>query len=39
MCIVGIFATVLAAIIVVGLIVLGVGSISDVRRYLQIRKM
>jgi hypothetical protein len=39
MCIVGYFAAVLAAIIVVGLIVLGLGSLRDIRRYLEIRKM
>jgi hypothetical protein len=39
MCILGYFAAVLAAIIVVGLIVLGLGSVQDIRRYLRIRKM
>jgi hypothetical protein len=39
MCILGYFATVVLAIIIVGLIGLGLGSIRDVRRYLQIRKM
>ena len=39
MCVVGYFAAVLAAIIVVGLIALGLGSIQDIRRYLEIRKM
>jgi hypothetical protein len=37
--VVGYFATVLAAIIVVGLITLGVLSLSDIRRYLRIRNM
>jgi hypothetical protein len=36
---VGIFAVVLAAIIVVGLLTLGVFSSSDVGRYLRIRRM
>jgi hypothetical protein len=37
--IVGIIATVLAAILVVGLIALGAISVPDVRRYLRIRNM
>ena len=37
--IVGYIATVLAAILVVGLIILGAISASDVRRYLRIRNM
>ncbi len=39
MCILGYFAAVVLAIIVVALIGLGLGSVRDVRRYLQIRKM
>jgi hypothetical protein len=39
MCILGYFAAVLAAIIIVGLLVLGLGSARDIRRYLEIRKM
>jgi hypothetical protein len=39
MCIFGYFAAVLAAIIIVGIIVLGLGSIRDIRRYLQLRRM
>jgi hypothetical protein len=39
MCILGYFAAVLVAIIVVGLILLGLGSIRDIRRYLELRKM
>jgi hypothetical protein len=37
--IVGYIATVLAAIIVVGMLALGVVSIPDIRRYLRIRNM
>jgi hypothetical protein len=37
--IVGYIATVLAAIIAVGLIALGAFSAKDIRRYLQIRNM
>lgn len=37
--IVGYIATVLAAILVVGLIILAAISVSDVRRYLRIRNM
>jgi uncharacterized protein DUF6893 len=37
--IVGYIATVLAAILVVGLIALGAISVPDVRRYLRIRNM
>jgi hypothetical protein len=37
--IVGYIAVVLAAIIVLGLIALGVVSAKDIRRYLQIRNM
>lgn len=36
---VGYIATVLAAILVVGLIILAAISVSDVRRYLRIRNM
>ncbi len=36
---VGYIAVVLAAILVVGLLVLGVVSLSDIRRYLRIRNM
>jgi hypothetical protein len=39
MCILGYFAAVLLAIIVVCLIALGLGSIRDIRRYLELRKM
>jgi uncharacterized protein DUF6893 len=39
MYIVGYIATILAAIIVVGMIVLGVLSFADIRRYLRIRNM
>lgn len=39
MCILGYFAAVLLAIIVVGLIVLGLGSIRDIHRYLEIRNV
>jgi hypothetical protein len=39
MYIVGIFAVTLAAIIVVGLLTLGVLSSSDIGRYLRIRNM
>jgi hypothetical protein len=39
MCILGYFAAVLLAIIVVGLIAMGLGSIQDIRRYLELRKM
>lgn len=39
MCVLGYFAAVLAAIIVLGLIGLGLGSTRDIRRYLHIRKM
>ena len=39
MCILGYFAAVLAAIIIVALLVLGFGSAHDIRRYLQIRRM
>lgn len=37
--VVGYIATVLAAIIVVGVVVLGLVSIPDIRRYLRIRNM
>lgn len=37
--IVGYFAVVLAAIIIVSLLILGLLSTSDVRRYLRIRNM
>jgi hypothetical protein len=37
--VVGYFATVLAAIIVVGLIIILTLSLSDIRRYLRIRRM
>jgi hypothetical protein len=36
---VGYIAVVLAAILVVGLLILGVISLSDIRRYLRIRNM
>jgi hypothetical protein len=36
---VGYIAVVLAAILVVGLLILGVVSLSDIRRYLRIRNM
>jgi hypothetical protein len=36
---VGYIAVVLAAILVVGLLILGVVSFSDIRRYLRIRNM
>jgi hypothetical protein len=39
MYIVGYIATILAVIIVVGVIVLGVISFADIRRYLRIRNM
>jgi hypothetical protein len=39
MCVLGYFAAVLLAIIVLGLIVLGLGSMRDVRRYLSLRRM
>jgi uncharacterized protein DUF6893 len=39
MYIVGYIATILAAIIVVGVIALGVFTIPDIRRYLRIRNM
>jgi hypothetical protein len=39
MYIVGYIATVLAAIIVLGLITLGAVSVPDIRRYLRIRNM
>ena len=39
MYIVGYIATVLAAIIVVGVIALGAVSVPDIRRYLRIRNM
>ncbi|MGH3971768.1 MAG: DUF6893 family small protein [Pseudonocardiaceae bacterium] len=39
MYIVGYIATILAAIIVVGLITLGAISVPDIRRYLRIRNM
>ncbi len=37
--VVGYIATILAAIIVVGVVILGVVSIPDIRRYLRIRNM
>lgn len=37
--IVGYIATILAAIIVVGIIILGAVSVPDIRRYLRIRNM
>jgi len=39
MYIVGYIATILAAIIVIGVIALGVLTIPDIRRYLRIRNM
>jgi hypothetical protein len=39
MYIVGYIATVLAAIVVVGLLILGMITIPDIRRYLRIRNM
>jgi hypothetical protein len=39
MCILGYFAAVLLGIIVLGAIILGLGSMRDVRRYLGIRRM
>jgi hypothetical protein len=36
---VGYIAVILAAILVVGLLILGVVSLSDIRRYLRIRNM
>ena len=39
MCILGYFAAVLLAIIILGALILGLGSARDVRRYLGIRRM
>jgi hypothetical protein len=36
---VGVIATILAVFILLGVIILGAISVSDIRRYLQIRKM
>jgi hypothetical protein len=39
MCILGYFAAVVLAIIILGALILGLGSMRDVRRYLDIRRM